>query len=221
MQICREMEEESRREMEALKTKYESEIKVMKETLEQKKAKVRECLPLESENKLFRKMTENRGAGDPEQMQDQCESKVEGTKMDKGENQISETTDLDIERKETERESDKDRTEIGKKKKNRRKTWKTKETANKEKRQNKHTVTGEHISKDLPKICEDERNAEKERLLQHYKEIEECQQKMDEAMKRLKETTEMYAVEVKNFKAKNAQKFDNWEKNHRKPCVLQ
>ncbi|XP_048035374.1 GTPase IMAP family member 8-like [Megalobrama amblycephala] len=221
MQICRKMEEESRREREGLKTKYESEIKDMKEQLEQKKAKVRECLPLESENKLIRKMTENRGAGDPEQMQDQCESNVEGTKMDKGENQISETTDLDIERTETERESDKDRTEIGKKKKNRRKTWKTKETANKEKRQNRHTVTGEHISKDLPKICEDERNAEKERLLQHYKEIEECRQKMDEAMRRLKETTEMYAVEVKNFKAKNAQKFDNWEKNHRKPCVLQ
>lgn len=99
---------------------------------------------------------------------------------------------------------------------------KRKETASGEENveMKKDTVTDQQISGDLPKNSEDERDAEKERLLLHYKEIEECKQKMDEAMRRYKETADMYAA-LKTIEARNAQNIESWEKDHGKPCVLQ
>ncbi|XP_048041662.1 GTPase IMAP family member 4-like [Megalobrama amblycephala] len=81
MQINREREEEVRRQMEAIKAKYESEIKEMKEKLEEEKAKVREFQFLERENTLLReyqteKMTEDEVTTDTEQTHDQGEPKV-------------------------------------------------------------------------------------------------------------------------------------------------
>lgn len=57
MQINREREEEVRREIEAIKAKYESEIKEIQDKLEEEKekGKVRECLFLERENTLLGK----------------------------------------------------------------------------------------------------------------------------------------------------------------------
>ncbi|KAL1246509.1 hypothetical protein QQF64_034643 [Cirrhinus molitorella] len=85
----------------------------------------------------------------------------------------------------------------------------------------KDTVTDQQSGKDLPKNAEDERDAEKERIHQHYKEMEECRQKMEEAMRRYKETADMYAAELKKIEARNAQIIDSYEKDHGKSCVLQ
>ncbi len=43
---------------------------------------------------------------------------------------------------------------------------------------------------------------------------------MDEAMRRYKETADMYAA-LKTIEARNAQNIESWEKDHGKPCVLQ
>ncbi|KAI2661373.1 GTPase IMAP family member 4 [Labeo rohita] len=53
---------------------------------------------------------------------------------------------------------------------------------------------------------------------EYEQEMEECEQKMDEAMRKYKETADMYAAMIK---ARNAQNIESWEKDHGKPCVLQ
>ncbi|XDV12080.1 hypothetical protein PO909_000824 [Leuciscus waleckii] len=243
MQINREREEEVRRKIAAIKVKHESEIKEMKEKLEeeQAKGKVREFQLLERENTLLRKyqISQMREVTtDTEQMQDQFESEshVEGTddyQIEKQENQLSGKTDLGKKRTETGRKSDKDHKTIvkwrginslkkGKKKreKNERRTEESKTASGDENAEKiKDTVTDQHISEDLPKISEEERDREK--VLQHYKEMEECRQKLDEAMRRYKETADMYAAELKKIEARNAEIVDIWAKNHGKPCVLQ
>ncbi|RXN04897.1 GTPase IMAP family member 8-like protein [Labeo rohita] len=141
--------------------------------------------------------------------------------IEKQENQLPETTDFDREIPKTGRESNKDREKhvrkfnvfkalkIRKKqgeKSERTEECKTKEAESGEENveRNKDIVTDQQSSKELPKNSEDERNPEKERLHQHYKEMEECRLKMEEAMRRYKETADMYAAELKKIEARNA-----------------
>ncbi len=95
----REREEEVWQEMEAIKAKYESEIKEIQDKLEEEMAKGKVFLLVERE---FRQKRENTATTDTEQMQDQCEC-------------VSGMTDLDREMPETGRESDKDRKKHAKK----------------------------------------------------------------------------------------------------------
>lgn len=243
MQINREREEEVRRQIEAIKAKHESEIKEMKEKLEkeQAKGKVREYLLLETENTLLRKyqISQKREVtADTEQLQDQLESKshVERTDDYQIENQQSGKTDLGKERTETVRKSDNDeKTNVKKwrginsllirkkkREKNERRTEQSKTESGEENEEKiKDTVTDQHISEDLPKISEEERDAEKECLPQHYKEMEECREKLEEAMRRYKKTADMYAAELKRIEARNAENIENRVKNHGRPCMLQ
>ncbi|KAI2645485.1 GTPase IMAP family member 4 [Labeo rohita] len=237
MQINREKEEEVRREIEAIKAKYESEIKEIKEKLEEEKArgKIREFLLVERGIAKLRQKRENAVTTGTEQTHFQRKN---DDQIEKQENQLPETTDLDREIPKTERESNKDREKHVKifnvfkalkiRKKQGEKSERTEECKTKEAESGeenveriKDTVTDQQSSKDLPKNSEHERNPEKEQLHQHYKEMEECRLKMEEAMRRYKETADMYAAELKKIEARNAQIIDSYEKDHGKSCVLQ
>uniref|UniRef100_A0A8C2PUT3 AIG1-type G domain-containing protein n=1 Tax=Cyprinus carpio TaxID=7962 RepID=A0A8C2PUT3_CYPCA len=108
----KEREEEVRREMEAIKVKYESEIKEMQDKLE-KEFKARDMLLVE--NKLLRKFQTGQMT-DTEQTQYECESKAHverknnevRERIEKQENQLSGKKHLDREGTETGRESNKD-----------------------------------------------------------------------------------------------------------------
>ncbi|XP_059415158.1 GTPase IMAP family member 8-like [Carassius carassius] len=232
MQINREREEEVRRAIEAIKAKYESEIKEIQDKLEEEKTKgkVREFLFAEREMILLRQKRENTVTINTEQTHDD--------QIEKQENQLTGTTDLDREIPETGRQSDQDRKKHVKKWKpfeslkrgkrlrkkiERTEESKTKEAATEEEKVEKikDRVTDKQSSEDLPKNSEDERKAEKEQLDQHYKEMEECRQKMDEAMRRYKEIADMYAAERMRIEARNAEIIDSLKKDHGKPCVLQ
>ncbi|KAL1246502.1 hypothetical protein QQF64_034636 [Cirrhinus molitorella] len=232
MQMNREKEEELRQEIEAVKATYESEIKEIKDKLEEEKAKgkIREFLLVERGITMLRQRRENT---DTEQTH--VERKNDD-QIEKQEHRLPGATDLDREIPETGRESDKDRKKMLKnvfeslkrrkrqgKKTERADECKTKEAESGEENveRMKDTVTDQQSGKDLPKNAEDERDAEKERIHQHYKEMEECRQKMEEAMRRYKETADMYAAELKIIEARNAQIIDSYGKDHGKSCVLQ
>ncbi|XP_016101057.1 trichohyalin-like [Sinocyclocheilus grahami] len=237
MQINREREEEVRREIKAIKAKYESEIKEIQDQLEEEKTKgkVREFLFVEREFTLLRQERENTATTNTEQTH--VERKNDD-QIEKQENQLTGTTDLDREIPKPGRESDQDPKKHVKKwrgleslkkgiklrkKIERTEECKTKDAASGEENVEKITdrVTDQQSSEDLPKTSDDERNAEKEQLNQHYKEMEECRQKMDEAMRRYKETADMYAAERMRIEARNVQIIDSWEKDHGKSCALQ
>ncbi|XP_016116746.1 GTPase IMAP family member 7-like [Sinocyclocheilus grahami] len=237
MQINREREEEVRQEIKAIKAKYESEIKEIQDQLEEEKTKgkVREFLFVEREFTLLRQERENTVTTNTEQTH--VERKNDD-QIEKQEHQLTGTTDLDREIPKPGRESDQDRKKHVKKwrgleslkrglklrkKTERTEECKTKEAASGEENVEKikDRVTDQQSSEDLPKTSDDERNAEKEQLNQHYKEMEECRQKMDEAMRRYKETADMYAAERMRIEARNVQIIDSWEKDHGKSCALQ
>ncbi|XP_026075281.1 GTPase IMAP family member 8-like [Carassius auratus] len=236
MQINREREEEVRREIEAIKAKYESEIKEIQDKLEEErtKGKVREFLFAEREMILLRQKRENTVTINTEQTL--VERKND--QIEKQENQLTGTTNLDREIPETGRQSDQDREKHVKKwrafeslkrgkrlrkKIERAQESKTKEAATEEEKVEtiKDRVTDQQSSEDLPRNSEDEKKAEKEQLHQHYKEMEECRQKMDEAMRRYKEMADMYAAERMRIEARNAEFIDSLKKDHGKACVLQ
>ncbi|XP_042571352.1 GTPase IMAP family member 8-like [Cyprinus carpio] len=237
MQINREREEEVRREIEAIKAKYESEIKEIQDKLEEErtKGKVREFLFVEREMTLLRQKRENTATINPEQT---LVERNNDDQIEKQGNQLTGTTDLDREIPDTGRESDQDRKKHVKKwrgfeslkrgkrlrkKIERTEESKTKEAAGEEEKveKMKDRVTDQQSSEDLPNNSADKRNAEKEQLHQYYKEMEECRQKMDEAMRRYKETADMYAAEHMRIEARNAEIIDSWKKDHGKSCVLQ
>ncbi|XP_056304863.1 GTPase IMAP family member 8-like [Danio aesculapii] len=248
MQINREKEEEVRQKMEALKAKYESEIKRYKEKLEEEKGKlkIRDLLDRETEYALLRKLKmrqtgETAATSGTGQTQDQCEPTTHAERknddqIEKQEKQHSGTTVVDREMQEAGRESAK---ELKKHKR-----WNGLQSFKRGKRKKleklleectitevisgeenvekiKHTVNHQQTSEDSPKISKEEKNAEQERLSQHFKQMKDCRQNLDEAMRKYKETADMYAAEVKRIEVRNAANIDNFEKNHGKRCVLQ
>ncbi|XP_068074088.2 GTPase IMAP family member 8 isoform X1 [Danio rerio] len=250
VQINREKEEEVRQKMEALKAKYESEIKQYKEKLEEEKGKlkVRDLLVMETEHALLRKFKmrqtgEAAATSGTAQTQDQCEPTAHAERknddqIEKQENQHSETTGVDREMPEAGRESNKELKKhkrwkgfqsLKRGKKKRKKLEKQLEeckiteasSVEENEEKIKHTATDQQTSEDSPKISKDEKNEEQELLSQHYKEMEDCRQILDEAMRKYKETADMYAAEVKRIEARNAANINNFEKNHGKRCVLQ
>ncbi|XP_077058576.1 uncharacterized protein LOC143711125 [Siphateles boraxobius] len=258
MQIEREREEEVRREIEAIKAKYESEIKKMKKKLEEEKekGKVIECLFLERENTLLRKyetrkITEDRVTTDIEQTQDQ--GGVEGIKNDEYEEYLVKKTEPHIA---TGGESDHDKKKHKKKsisfrsfiskdtkpreykrmmEKSEEKETIRQEAKNKEKAK-KYTVTDQKMSKNIAKFSEekslqpgDQTDTKKlnekymnenKLLLEHYKAMEECNQKMDEIKRRYKEIEEIHAAELKKLKERHSNNITDWNKTHGN-CVLQ
>nr|XP_021327725.1 GTPase IMAP family member 8-like [Danio rerio] len=249
--INREKEEEVRREIEALKAKHESEIKQYKEKLEIEKAelKVRDLLVMETENVLRKYQMRQRKGGAATtvfgQTQDQCEPTARAERknddqIEKQENQLSATTHLEREMPEHGRESDKEH--------KKQKRWKGFDSLHKGKKERiklekkveechitemssgkvnaeklKQTLTNQQMisNENVAKKSDGEKDAEQERLLQHYKEMEDSRQKMEEAMRKYKDTADMYAAELKRLEARNAINIDNWEKSHGKSCVLQ
>ncbi|XP_043086003.1 GTPase IMAP family member 4-like, partial [Puntigrus tetrazona] len=113
MQINREREEEVKREIEAMKAKYESEIKEMQDKLDEEKAKgkVRELLLVDRGIAMLRQKREDIAATEAER--GQVERKNDD-QIEKQKKRLSEPTDLDKEIPKTERESDKDRKKHGK-----------------------------------------------------------------------------------------------------------
>ncbi|KTF88983.1 hypothetical protein cypCar_00037882 [Cyprinus carpio] len=114
-----EREEEVRRKMEAIKVKYESEIKEIQDKLEEEKAKlkVRDLLFMETvQSPMLRKyeaeiMTEDRVTTHTEQTYEKNKSHLEKERendekeqMKKPKNQLLGTTDMDRKRPETEQE---------------------------------------------------------------------------------------------------------------------
>ncbi|CAM4319139.1 unnamed protein product [Leuciscus chuanchicus] len=251
MQFNREREEEVRREIEAIKAKYESEIKEIQDKLEEEKekGKVRECLFLERENTLLGKyqtgkITEHRVTTDNEQTQDQGD--IEGITNEYEEYLVKKTEPQEA----TGGESDQDKKKHKKKsrlfrsfiskdtkprenermmEKSEEKETTRQEEKNKEKAK-KHTVTDQKISKNTAKFREekslqpgDQTGTKKlnekymdehKLLLERYKAMEECNQKMEEIRRRYKEIEEIHAAELKKLKERHSNKTHG-------NCVLQ
>ncbi|XP_016364843.1 GTPase IMAP family member 7-like [Sinocyclocheilus rhinocerous] len=243
MQINREREEEVRREMEAIKSKYESEIKEIQDKLEEEKArvKVRDLLLVEAQNNRLRKCQTGKITED-------------GVKNDENKEDLVRNTDT--QQGATGRESDKDKNKHKRKKiisillkdakpREKYQKLKQKETTSQEEEIEEITPTDQNIKKDtgmfreektlqpgdpkklnekmyLPKNPEDERNMNKNKLfLEQYKAMEECKWKMEEIKRRYKEIEEIHDAELKKMKKRHADNTTAWQGNHEKHCVLQ
>lgn len=75
---------------------------------------------------------------------------------------------------------------------------------------------------DVPNTPEEVKDTNKNMLLlQQYKDMEECRQRMEEIKKRYKEIEAINAAELKKMKQRHADNIAAWERRHGKKCVLQ
>ncbi|XP_051960054.1 GTPase IMAP family member 5-like [Xyrauchen texanus] len=242
-QLNKEKEEDFRREIETLKAKYEGEIKEYKAKLEEEKVKlkIRDLLLMETEK---HQIMVGGATADTEQTQAQNKSQENpfSGKPDQG-RKIIETVQGATE-KEAHPENKKHVKKRGfgkwRKSKSKGKNETIKECNEEE------TVTDQQISKDtdtlnqekplmkpgdrtdtktddenihLPRNTEDERDAKEENLL--LQQIDECRQKLEEAMRNYREISKMNVAQLKKIQERNANNIGHWEKKHGKSCVLQ
>uniref|UniRef100_A0A8C1MH40 AIG1-type G domain-containing protein n=1 Tax=Cyprinus carpio TaxID=7962 RepID=A0A8C1MH40_CYPCA len=248
MQINREREEEVRREMEAIKAKYESEIKEIQDKLEEEKTKlkIRDLLLEDAQNILLRKyqtgkITENRVKND-ENEEDllrniDTQQGARGGESAQDKKQKKQIFRLRSSKDAKQKEKYQKKTEKLKKKETKSQEDEIEEITPTDTDQNIKKDTGMFSEEKtlqpgdpkklnekmyLPKNPKDEIDVNKNKLLfEQYKAMEECKWKMEEIKRRYKEIQDIQDEELKKMKKRHSDNITAWQRNHQKNCVLQ